>query len=111
MVLELLLWPHVNNLQRRIGQFHHVARFERFGVDVIHVVGMEYTRFGAIQNGLFTWGIGEAETAPTIILVSYLYWVARTSNRWKKRSGKNTSTYLGTLVGAHTIAMLSGIIT
>jgi len=41
-----------------------MTRFKGFGVDVVDVVGMEDARPTAIEDGLFTWGIGEAETSP-----------------------------------------------
>lgn len=66
--LEVLLGPHVHDFQGRVGQLDHMTWLERFGVDVINVVRMEYTRSTAVQNGLFARGISEAETTPAISL-------------------------------------------
>jgi hypothetical protein len=41
--------------------------FPRFSVNIIDIVWMEDTRFGAIENSLFAWWIGEAETAPAVL--------------------------------------------
>jgi hypothetical protein len=67
VVLKLLLWPHVHNLQRRIHQLDHMSRFERLGVYVIDIVRMEDAWFRAIENSLFTWRVCEAETAPAVL--------------------------------------------
>lgn len=47
-----------------------MARLKGFGVDVVDVVGMEDARATAVENGLFTRGIGKAETSPTGVVVS-----------------------------------------
>jgi len=66
--LEVLLGPHVHDFQGRVGQLDYVTWLERFGIDVIDVVRMEYARSTAVQNGLFAWGISKAETTPAISL-------------------------------------------
>jgi hypothetical protein len=47
-VLKILLRPHVHNLQRRVGQLHYMAWFQRFSVDVIDIVRMENARSTAV---------------------------------------------------------------
>ena len=66
--LKVLLGPHVDDFQGRVGQLDHMTWLESFGVDVIDVVRMEYARSTAVQNGLFAWGISKAETTPAISL-------------------------------------------
>ena len=96
--LKLLLRPHIYNLQRRIPELNHMSRLQRLSVDILHVMGVENTRTTAVENGLFTGGICEAETTPA------------TSTSAPTRGGER-KTYLGSLLGAQTIAILSGIIT
>ena len=98
--LKVLLGPHVDDFQGRVGQLDHMTWLESFGVDVIDVVRMEYTRSTAVENGLFAWGISKAETTPAV-----------STSVSQTRSWGILLTYLGCFVGAQTIAMLSGIMT
>lgn len=66
--LKVLLGPHVDDFQWRVGQLDHMAWFKRFGIDIIDVVRMEDARTTAVQNGLFAWGVGKAETTPAVSL-------------------------------------------
>ena len=98
--LEVLLGPHVHDFQGRVGQLDYVTWLERFGIDVIDVVRMEYARSTAVQNGLLAWGVSKAETTPAVSLS-----VSQTKSRGSWMA------YLGCFVGAQTMAMLSGIMT
>jgi hypothetical protein len=100
--LVLLLRPHIHNLQRRVLQLNNMSRLQRLGVNIVHIMRMEDTRLRAIENRLFTWWVREAEAAPAIAVIS-------TNSTMLRDEGQMT--YLGCLVGAQTIAILSGIIT
>jgi hypothetical protein len=41
-----------------------MPRLKRFGIDIIHVVGVEDAGTTAVEDCLFTWGVCEAETTP-----------------------------------------------
>jgi hypothetical protein len=64
--LELLPRPHIHNLQRRIRKLNHMPRLERLCINIIHVMGVEDARTTAVENGLFAWGVCEAETTPAV---------------------------------------------
>lgn len=64
--LEILLRPHVHNLQRCVGQFDYMTWLQRFRVDVVYVMRMKDARSTTVENGLFARGIGEAETTPAV---------------------------------------------
>lgn len=81
--LSISLPPHIHHLQRSILQLNHVPRFQRFGVDVVYVVRVEDTRFGARENGLFPGGIGEAETTPAADKKVSMY-IYQTRQQWKR---------------------------
>jgi hypothetical protein len=63
---------------------------------------MEESRLGAIQHCLFAWWICKAENTMTVIFVSKPF------TTYGNMEGE---THSGSLLGAHTIATLSGNIT
>ena len=62
-----------------------MPRLKRLGVYIIDVVRVENARFRAAENGLFAWGIGEAETSPTRQSMS-IYGI----HQWRKMKGAHT---------------------
>jgi hypothetical protein len=100
--LKLFLRSHIHYLQRSIHQLNHMSWFECFGVYIVNIMGMEDARFRAIQNGLFAGRISKAKAPPADIEL------ADTRIIIMKRG---VVIYLGSLLGAQTMAILSGIIT
>lgn len=68
-------------------------------VDIVHVMGMENTRTGTIEYGLFARRICESEAAPTV------------TSQLSLSTLIIDCAHLGSLLGAQTIAILSGIMT
>lgn len=77
------------------------CRSHRTGVDVIDVVLVERLSLVAVENVWQAWGIGKPEDAVSCSSVS----------TGIKRGKKSERTYDGSCLGAHTMAMLSGIMT
>jgi hypothetical protein len=78
-----------------------MPRLNRLGINILHIMRVENSGFRAVQDGLLARRIREAEAAPTIYMMS----------TFDKSEGVRVPTYLGVLLGAQTIATLSGIIT
>jgi hypothetical protein len=96
-----------------------MPRLKRFRINIIYVVGVEDAGTTAVEDCLFAWGVCEAETTPatinSIISIDPFTSSFQTSviedglGTGKNDRGKKT--YEGCLLGAQTIAILSGIIT
>lgn len=72
---------------------------------------MEEAWFVAIQDSLFAWWICKAEDTMTVFSGIFVSKPAHLVTR-KEEAGKGgATTYSGSLLGAHTIATLSGNIT
>jgi hypothetical protein len=47
-----------------------MSRLQRLGIYILDIVRMEDAWFRATENGLFAWGVCEAETAPAAYISS-----------------------------------------
>ena len=97
-----MTWPQIHNLKIQASRLKNVSRPQRIRIDVVLRVWMEYPRLLTIQHRLQSRWISKSKDAPTtrtqVSLSSYT-------------RGAVPCTYLGSLLGAHTIAILSGIMT
>jgi hypothetical protein len=105
LAVTLLLRPHVDDFQRRRWKFYYMPWAQCLCVYVFYTVRMENSRLSAVENRLFARRICQSKHSPTISLVSLKFLFSLRLAR--ERSG----TYEGSLEGAQTIAILSGIIT